>query len=71
GSRNAKGLARRLAEPSDDFIDRLYMTVLVRSPQDSERAAAQDFISQFASEEAGWTSFCKMLLASNEFHYVD
>lgn len=70
-SRSAKGLTQRLSGSGDDFIDRLYLTVLTRRPQDSERAAARGFVAQFASEQEGWISFCKMLLASNEFHYVD
>jgi hypothetical protein len=70
-SRSAKGLAQRLSESGDDFIDQLYLTALTRRPQNSERAAARNFVAQFASEHEGWISFCKMLLASNEFHYVD
>ncbi len=69
-SRSAKGLTERLSA-ADDFVGQIYLAALTREPQDHERAAAEDFVAQFDSKEAGWTSFCKMLLASNEFHYVD
>lgn len=70
-SRSAKGLIERVPPTGDDFLRQLYLTVLARSPQESERVEAEEFVAKFPSEQAGWISFCKMLLASNEFHYVD
>ena len=69
-SRSAEGFAQRIAGAPDP-LERAYLAALTRKPTEEERAEAKRFLARFDSREAGWRSFCKMLLASNEFHYVD
>ncbi len=69
-SRSAGGFAARVRS-ADNPIGQAYLAALTRRPSEAEREEARRFIARFPSPEAGWKSFCKMLLASNEFHYVD
>ncbi|MBI1898483.1 MAG: PSD1 domain-containing protein [Acidobacteria bacterium] len=66
----AAGLAKRLAARKDlDDRARLaeaYLITLARRPEAQEVASALDYI-----RTAGWESYCRILLASNEFVYVD
>ena len=69
-SHNADGFAKQ-ARAGSAPIERAYLAALTRKPTQAERQQAQDFLAQFPSADDAWRSFCKMLLASNEFHYVD
>ena len=77
--RAAGGMARRLLQRSSDRLKAAYELLYSRPPNEWERGRAQGFLETFAArqtssdrpQEAAWTSLCKMLLASNEFHYVD
>ena len=77
--RAAGGIAKRLLERSSDRLGAAYKLVYARPPTERERGRARNFIEAFAArqtssdrpQEAAWKSLCKMLLASNEFHYVD
>ena len=68
--RSAEGLAARTSA-MDDPVAAAYLLALTREPTEAERALAAGFSNKFESPEKAWRSFCKMLLASNEFHYVD
>ena len=67
---SAAGLAER-ARAAADPIERAYLAALTRKPTDAERQEVRQFLDRFPLADDGWRSFCKMLLASNEFHYVD
>ena len=60
-----------------DRIREAYMRVLSREPNASELDGAMSYVTRFASrsEEASardaWQSYCRILLASNDFIYVD
>ncbi len=69
-SRSAAAFAEALSA-QDDFVGKAYLAALTRAPTEDERAEAERFFAQFPSLQAGRKSFCKMLLAANEFHYVD
>ena len=74
---------RLLAEGGDvgesELIERAYSMALTRRPSPEERTTAMRFLTRFGREQtsaedarlAAWKSFCKMLTASNEFHYID
>lgn len=80
-SRAAAGLAKRVQEASDQEtrIRTAYRLALTREPADKERTLVTEFLDQYRAkqtssgdpEAAAWTSFCRMLMAANEFHYVD
>ena len=74
-SRSAGELAARLIDTEPDVskrIEQVYLMALTRKPVEAELAEASAFLSGGGKSEAiAWTSFCKMLLASNEFHYID
>ena len=81
----SREFAERLwSEPGDDVsesarIKRAYLMALTRPPSPEERETAIRYLARFELEQtsaedaraAAWKSFCKMLTASNEFHYVD
>ena len=78
----ASGFAERLLAdegPDEARIEKAYLMALARKAEPDETAIAEDYLRDFqqrqtSSEEprrAAWKSLCKMLLASNEFHYVD
>jgi len=65
---NSKFVVERveaLAKTRPD-VERAYLAVLGRSPSAEETAEARDYVAT-----AGWGSFYRILLASNEFIYVD
>ncbi len=74
-SRSASQLADRLIEAEPDVskrIEKVYLMALARKPAEAELTDASQFLrGRGKSEKLAWTSFCKMLLASNEFHYID
>ncbi|PHR95997.1 MAG: hypothetical protein COA78_29270 [Blastopirellula sp.] len=75
----AARLERLEAEP-DKRIKLAYQLALNRAPQESEVAEAMNYLKDYAAkitdegEAVGmtraWTSFCRVLYASNEFIYV-
>ncbi len=69
-SRSAAGFAAA-TEAGADPVEQAYLAALTRRPSAEEKAEARRFPGRFASKGAGWKSYCKMLMASNEFHYVD
>ncbi len=77
--RAADGIAKRLPARPADRLKAAYELLYSRPPTERERARARNFLQTFATrqtssdrpQEAAWKSLCKMLLASNEFHYVD
>jgi hypothetical protein len=69
---------------SDDArVKAAYLRILNRAATDDDAAQALKYISAFkqkfgsdaakldASEQKAWQSFCRVLMASNEFIYVD
>ncbi len=76
----ARSLAQKLlAENLDDErrIERAWMLVLGRRPRAEEIRTARDYMSGFPGQLAGdssrlmtWASFCRTLVASNDFIYV-
>ncbi|HYO82221.1 MAG TPA: DUF1553 domain-containing protein, partial [Bryobacteraceae bacterium] len=78
----ARGLARLLLEDSNvadgSRIERAYLTVLARHPEPSEVDAALTYVASLEkrlaqpdSKLTAWASYCHVLLASNEFLYLD
>ena len=82
--RQAESAANRLraaASNDDERIEAAYLRFLARTPTESERTRARDFLAGFlagdsASKTAGrpaaaWTAFCQALYACAEFRYLD
>lgn len=78
----AGNLAASLLEETDgddaQRIDRAYLTILNRYATAEEIESGGDYLEQFVHDGPGdlavhdaWKSFCKILIASNEFIYVD
>ena len=71
----AQGVAERVADglsgPLPERIDQAYRRVLARPPSVDETDQAIGYLEAYSAQLDGWTSLCKMLLASNEFHYVE
>ena len=71
----AHGAAERVADalggPASDRVDQAYRRVLARPPSTEETDRAIGYVRAYSVQRHGWTSLCKMLLASNEFHYVE
>ena len=78
----ARGFAQRLLadnEPGAARIERAYLMALARKPGPREISIDESYLRDYeqrqtSSDEprhAAWKSLCKMLLASNEFHYID
>ena len=67
----AAGLADTLVGSPEDRIDNAYRRVLGRPPTKEERRDAVQYVQARSDQAAAWTSLCKTLLASNEFHYIE
>src|SRR5262249_41872223 len=79
----ASGAAQYASEPSaptdDAKITRLYRLILTRDPTDTERRLAGEFIKSAREESANgkandklvWQDLSQLLLASNEFVFID
>ena len=67
----AQRVAQGLTGPFPHRVDQAYRRVLARPPSTEETDRAVGYVRAHSSGGDGWTSLCKMLLASNEFHYVD
>jgi hypothetical protein len=81
-SRRSQGFARQLlddATQSDaDRMERAYLHALGRRPQREEVASALAYVQELEARLGGagarlaaWQSFGRVLLASNEFVYLD
>ncbi|MCB1095385.1 MAG: PSD1 domain-containing protein [Verrucomicrobiae bacterium] len=70
----AKALAGKASATSDALAD-LYQRILGRAPEAHERTAAEAFVSRYPSDsgngEDGLQALARVLLASNEFLYVE
>ena len=67
----ARGVASRLNGSGADRVRQAYRSVLARPPSEQESDRALQYVQARPDQEAAWTSLCKVLLASNEFHYVE
>ena len=67
----AERVAESLAGSASERVGQAYRRVLARPPSDTESDLAVGHVQAYSDAVAGWTSLCKMLLASNEFHFVE
>ena len=78
----ARGFAKRLLSENEDDtarIERAYLMALARKPGPEEIDIAESYLRDYEQRQtsstdargAAWKSLGKMLLASNEFHYID
>ena len=81
-NKQAKGFAERLLAVNQSDATRIqtaHLMALARKPSPEEAALAESYLRDYAQRQtsskephhAAWKSYCKMMLASNEFHYVD
>lgn len=78
---HASNLARQLAAAGPDDASRIrtaYLRITGREPSGEEISAASGYIARHAAKFPGdgstqkaWQSFCRALMASNDFIYVD
>jgi hypothetical protein len=62
-----------------DRVERAYLILLARAPTPEERKQAMRYIDHYPTQQAkgsdpkvtAWQGFCRVLMACNEFHYVD
>ena len=64
-------VAASLSGPNARRVDQAYRHILARPPSAEERDRAARYTQGYREEHEAWASLCKMLLASNEFHYVE
>ncbi len=80
--KQADALARHLLDNKDgdaDRVKRAYLLLLTREPTAEEMEQAVHYIGSYPIEQTktsdpgatAWQGFCRVLMASNEFHYVD
>ena len=73
----ARGFAQRLLDGAVDDAERVelaYRLALTRPPHVDERRRMENFVSGYpesSRKPAAWQGLCRVLMASNEFHYVD
>ncbi|MDE0626991.1 MAG: DUF1549 and DUF1553 domain-containing protein [Bryobacterales bacterium] len=67
----AEEVAGSLAGPASERVRQTYRRILARPPSDLESDLAVGYVQAYSDAGDGWTSLCKMLLASNEFHFVE
>ena len=67
----AGNMAAALDGPPAERVRRAYHLALGRPPTAEENLQAMAYVRTRSDAGPGWTSLCKMLLASNEFHYVE
>ena len=80
-STRAGNLARQLRNESEwtdsERVQHAYLNVLTRKPEAGELDEGLSYVAGFASRFEGatpqdaWRSYCRILLASNDFIYVD
>jgi hypothetical protein len=62
-----------------DRVKRAYLILLAREPTPEEQEQALRYIDHYPLQQTkesdprvtAWQGFCRVLIASNEFHYVD
>ena len=69
--RTAALAARSLNGTDPARVDQAYHRILGRPPTTDELETATEFVHRMADQGKAWASLCKMLLASNEFHYIE
>jgi hypothetical protein len=70
----AASLSQRVMKPSDERerVDHAFRILYQRQPTSSEQGQAQSFISQYpGSMQEKWTGYVRVLLAANEFMFLD
>ena len=67
----AAAMAAALDGHAGERVQRAYLLALGRPPSTVENKLAMEYIGARSDAGPAWTSLCKMLLASNEFHYVE
>ena len=67
----ADAIVEALDGSACERVEQAYRRVLSRPPtvEESDRAAA--YARAYSAERPAWASLCKMLLASNEYHFVE
>ena len=80
-SERAANLAKQLLEEEGwtdaERLERAHLSVLTRKPDSSELDQGLSYVSGFRSQfehatpQVAWQSYCRVLLASNHFIYVD
>jgi hypothetical protein len=71
-AKSTKLAERLLALPDETArLDRAYRLCFGRPPTDGERTVAQRFLSASKDPKQAWASWARVMLASNEFLYVD
>jgi hypothetical protein len=73
--------ARLLAKPEDGRLDELFRLALQRSATEKDRTLASAFLARYAAALTGvpeadrpkavWAALCRVVLAGNEFLYVE
>ncbi len=73
--RNAEAFAKRLTGESAERVRMAFELAYGRAASDGEVSASVDYLKEFSGGDAisenAWVSFCRTLLASNEFVYLD
>ena len=70
------------AKDGEGRIDRAYRLAFARPPAAAERAGAREYLQEYGSglarnrikgdhDQLAWASFCRVLLSSSEFVYVE
>lgn len=77
-ARQASTVATRVrsaAQPTGEQITRLYQLLFQREPTAAERALGEQFIASFpaggSADDNAWRQYVQVLLASNEFQFID
>lgn len=79
---NAQSFAEKVLASGEDTEERIafaFETAFSRNPEEDEIAELSEFLESYQSEiptdpekeSRSWTSLCRVLLASNEFVYID
>jgi hypothetical protein len=67
-------LAKQLGDISQDNekVQAVYLQTLQRRPSDDEAQAILEFVKLYqGTESQAWAAAIRMLMASNEFHFID
>jgi hypothetical protein len=73
----SRSLAQKILQTENDDaarVGRAWRTVLGREPTRQDIESAMEYVRRFPSDKQGsllsWSSFCRALIASNDFIYV-
>ncbi len=61
----------RAAATDAERVARLYRQALSREPGGDEIALALEYVGDAGNDDTAWARFAQVLLASNEFHFID